>query len=314
MRIVSLLASGTEIVCALGAGASLVGRSHECDNPGWVRTLPLCTRPAFDVAGSSRAIDAEVRRRLKSGEPLYHVDADLIRRLAPDVVITQTHCEVCAVTPADVTRAGGAGVAAHVVALSAGSVAAIDEGIRRVAAALGRPAAGDALIANMRERISAVTAAVRGRPVPTVVLLEWTDPVFLSGNWSPELVESAGGRPLFAEHAPHSATIPWSRIVEADPDVLVVAPCGFDLERTRREVEVLEALPDWFSLSAVKRGRVALADGNTYFNRSGTTIVETVEILADILHGDGSEAGGFGAAWRSYAAEPQQPDVAWVQP
>jgi iron complex transport system substrate-binding protein len=307
MRIVSLLASGTDIVCALGAGASLVGRSHECDNPGWVRRLPVCTRAAFDVAGSSRAIDAEVRRRVKCGEPLYYVDADLIRRLAPDVVITQTHCEVCAVTPEDVTRAGGAGLAAHVVALSAGSVAGIHDGIRCVAAALGRPGAGDALIASMHERISAVTAAVRGRPVPTAVLLEWTDPVFLSGNWTPELVEAAGGRPLFGEHARHSASTPWDRVVEADPDVLIVAPCGFDLERTLREVDVLEALPHWFSLSAVRRGRVALADGNTYFNRSGTTIVETVEILADILHGDGLGAGGFGTAWRSY--EPSLRDV-----
>src|SRR5712691_217304 len=133
MRIVSLLASGTEIVCALGAGEALVGRSHECDNPAWVRTLPACTHPAFDVTGSSRSIDTEVRRRLKAKEPLYVVDADLIHRLEPDVLITQIHCDVCAVTPDDITRAGCAVQATQVLSLSAGSVAGIFEGIRTVA-------------------------------------------------------------------------------------------------------------------------------------------------------------------------------------
>lgn len=305
MRVVSLLASGTEIVCALGAGETLVGRSHECDNPAWVRTLPACTRPAFDITVSSRAIDTEVRRRLKAGEPLYHVDVDLIRRLEPDLLITQVHCEVCAVTPEDVTRAGGSALTDQVVALSAGSVAGIYDGIRSVAHAIGRPAAGDALIADMQGRIDAVTAAVRNRPAPTLVLLEWTDPIFAIGNWGPELVEAAGGRPLLGAKARHSAAIPWERVIEADPDYLIVAPCGFDLERTMQEVPVLEALPGWFQLTAVKRGRVGFADGNKYFNRSGTTIVETVEILAEILHGGRSAPRWRGEAWWNYREIPK---------
>jgi iron complex transport system substrate-binding protein len=302
MRVVSLLASGTEIVCALGASEMLVGRSHECDNPEWVQRLPACTRPAFDITRSSGEIDAEVRRRLKATEPLYYVDADLINRLKPDLLITQIHCDVCAVTPADVERAGYA-VANQVVSLSAGSIAGIYDGIRSVAKALERDEAGEELIIDMQGRIDAVTRDVQGRPTPTVVLLEWTDPIFATGNWGPELVEAAGGRPVLSDKERHSTVIPWERVVEADPDYLVVAPCGFDLDRTIQEVPLLEGQPNWFNLRAVKTGRVALADGNKYFNRSGTTIVETVRILAEMLHGDLLAQHSCGKAWSAYKAE-----------
>jgi iron complex transport system substrate-binding protein len=299
MRVVSLLASGTEIVCALGAGESLVGRSHECDNPAWVRGLPACTRPAFDVSGSSRDIDAEVRRRVRASEPLYDVDADLIGELAPDLLITQVHCDVCAVTPADVNRAGYARRATQVIALGAGTVAGIHDDIRRIARALNLVDAGEALIAQMQRRIAAVTSAVGKQPVPTVLVLEWTDPTFASGNWTPELVTAAGGRAILAESG-HSTAVSWDRVLDADPDCLVIAPCGFDLDRTAREVPVLEALPGWFRLTAVRTGRVALADGNRYFNRSGTTIVETTEMLAEILHGVRPERALEHEAWLRY--------------
>ena len=304
MRVVSLLAGGTEIVCALGAGEMLVGRSHECDNPTRVRGLPACTRPAFDVNRSSREIDAEVRRRIQAKEPLYHVDADLINQLKPDLLITQTHCDVCAVTPDDVERAGCA-VVNQIVSLSAGSVAGIFESVRRIAQALERPLAGDDLIAHMQARIEAVNTKVRARPTPSIVLLEWTDPIFTTGNWGPQLVEAAGGQLLLGEKG-HSTAIPWERVVAAEPEYIVVAPCGFDLERTMRDVPVLEALPHWFDLRAVKNGHVALADGNTYFNRSGTTIVETVEILAEILHGNQVEARWRGEVWHPYVPEPRR--------
>ncbi|MBI2222927.1 MAG: ABC transporter substrate-binding protein [Acidobacteria bacterium] len=297
MRVVSLLASGTEIVCALGAGDALVGRSHECDNPEWVRTLPVCTQPAFDVTRSSREIDADVKRRLRAGEPLYHVDGDLIDRLTPDLLIAQIHCDVCAVTPADVRRSGCSAPATQVVSLSAGRLADIYDGIRSVAHALGREQAGDVLVAGMQRRISAVSESVRGRPRPTVVMVEWTEPVFTSGNWGPELIEAAGGAPLLGEPGVHSTAVAWERVLEADPDYIVVAPCGFGLERTLQEIPTLERLPHWFELRAVKGGRVALADGNRYFNRSGTTIVETVEILAEILHGDRVRRHWRGRAW-----------------
>src|SRR5262249_19731175 len=160
-RVVSLLASGTEITCAVGDGHSLVGRSHECDNPEWVRRLPVCTKPTFDTTGSSRDIDREVRRRFKAGEGLYSIDAELINARRPNLLITQSHCEVCAVTPGDVTRRAGAVVTDQVLALSAGSVAGIYDDVRAVAHALGRGPAGDSLIAEMRRRINVVTTAVR---------------------------------------------------------------------------------------------------------------------------------------------------------
>jgi len=306
MRVVSLLASGTEIACALGAGGELVGRSHECDNPDWVRRLPSCTRPAFDVTMASAEIDAEVRRRVKAGEPLYHVDADLIQRLDPDVLITQVHCDVCAVTPGDIARAGSTARSAQVVALAAGTIAGIYEDVRRVGRTLERESAADDLAADMRRRIEAVTTSVATRPRPSVAVIEWTDPVFTAANWMPELVEAAGGTPLLTRDAEHSTIVPWQRIVDADPDYVIVAPCGFDLDRTIREAAGLAGRPEWSTLSAVRNGRVAFADGNKYFNRSGVTIVETVEILAEILHADCVPARWRGTAWTAYSRRPEQ--------
>jgi iron complex transport system substrate-binding protein len=238
---------------------------------------------------------------LTAHEPLYCVETDLITELRPDLVVAQVHCDVCAVTPEDVARAGCSVAAAHAVSLSAGSVAGIYADIRRVAEALGRSETGEALVADMRRRIDTVAAIVSDRPVPSVVVLEWTDPPFAAGNWTPELVEAAGGRLLIGDPGRHSTTTPWERILQTDPDYLVVAPCGFDLDRTVGEARVLERLPGWFDLRAVRTGQVAFADGNKYFNRSGMTIVETVEILAEILHGDRFARGWYGRTWRSYS-------------
>src|SRR5437868_9183418 len=191
MRVVSLLASGTEIVCALGAGESLVGRSHECDNPAWVKSLPACSEPAFDISVSSREIDAEVTRRIRSGEPLYRIHTDVIRELAPDLVIAQAHCEVCAVTPGDVRRSGCDSPPTQILALSAGSLDGIFESIGQIARALGIENQGCALVRKERERLQAVRNRTTGERRPSVVVLEWTDPIFSMSNWGPELVEIA---------------------------------------------------------------------------------------------------------------------------
>jgi iron complex transport system substrate-binding protein len=298
MRVVSLLASGTEIVCGLDAGDMLVGRSHECDNPPWVKRLPQCTHPAFDVDMSSGDIDREVRRRLASGEPLYHIDAERIDALAPDLLITQTHCDVCAVTPADVRREGCV-VAGRLLALNAGSVVGIYDDVLAVGHAIGREAAAVDLIAAMKRRIDEASDRVRRMRAPSVVVLEWTDPVFAMGNWGPELIIAANARLALGAEQTYSKTMPWQAVVDADPEHLIIAPCGFDLNRTAREAAHLERLPGWSALQAVERGNVALCDGNRYFNRSGVTIVETVEILAEILHGVGEVHRG--TAWLPYA-------------
>jgi iron complex transport system substrate-binding protein len=285
MRIVSLLASGTEIVCALGAGGSLVGRSHECDNPPWVRSLPPCSEPAFDISVSSRAIDTEVNRRIRSGEPLYRLNTELIASLAPDLIIAQEHCEVCAVTPADVERSGCSVPPARMLALTASSIDGIFESIMQVARALGREEQGRSLVCREQERLANVRKMTAGQARPSVVMLEWTDPIFAMGNWAPELVEIANGQPLLGNKGRHSFAIAFDQVIQADPDFLIVAPCGFNFERAWQERRVLQAYPGWNELRAVQEHRVAFADGNLFFNRSGMTISQTAEIIAEILHG-----------------------------
>jgi iron complex transport system substrate-binding protein len=299
MRVLSLLASGTEIVCALGAGDQLVGRSHECDNPAWVRGLPSMSEPAFDVTVSSAAIDAEVRRRMAAHEPLYLLDNPAIAALAPDLVITQAHCEVCAVSPADLERSGClVSGAAQVMALTAGSLAGVFGGMQAVADALGLHGQGSALVAAEQARLEAVRRRCSGRSKPTVVLLEWMAPIFAMANWGPELVEAANGNLLIGNPGEHSAAMDWAGVFAADADVLIIAPCGFTLERTLAERDVLEALPGWAELRAVRAGKVAFADGNLYFNRSGMTVVRTAEILAEMLHGEVFGEPTEGVAWR----------------
>lgn len=295
MRVISLLASGTEIVCALGAGETLVGRSHECDNPAWVSALPSCSEPAFDVSVSSREIDREVNRRIRCGKPLYRVHMDGIRDLAPDLIIAQVHCEVCAVTPRDFDVLDRRDEA-RVVALSASTLDDIFDGVMQVARAMNLADRGRELVKKERARLEAVRRRTTGRPRPSVVVLEWTDPLFVMGNWGPDLVRIANGEPLLGNDRLYSSAIPADRLREADPDFLIVAPCGFDLERSWREQTVLELLPCWHELKAVQEGKVAFADGNRLFNRSGMTVAETAEAIAEILHGPSSES----VYWRWY--------------
>lgn len=300
MRIVSLLASATEIVCALGAGEMLVGRSHECDNPDWVKRLPSCSDPAFDVSVSSGEIDKEVRRRLHSGEPLYHVHGELIRELRADLLITQSHCEVCAVTPGDVERSCGHG--ARQLSLSATSLEEIFQGMLRISQELGLDERGNALVRRERQRLHMVKDKAALFRRPTVVMLEWTDPLFAMGNWGPELVQLANGDLSLGKKGEYSAAIPAEQLRDADPECLIVAPCGFNLERSLREQTVLERYPWWAELQAVRNGNVAFADGNLFFNRSGMTVSQTAEIIAEILHGVSFRERTEGVCWRRIEA------------
>ena len=304
-RIVSMLASGTELVCALGLGEKLVGRSHECDYPTWVKRLPEVSHPTFDIGGSSREIDERVRQRLHAGEPLYEVDERLLTTLAPDVLITQTHCEVCAVSPADFAHAVSAKLRRErVVALSTGTLAAVLQGVQDVASVLGRPAEGMALVESIRTRLSAHELRTRDLRKPRVVCLEWIEPAFAMGNWGPELVELAGGTNLLGTPGAHSTTTPWSAVRAADPDVLVVAPCGFGLERTLREVRLLAEQPGWRELRAVQTDRVFIADGNLYFNRSGPSMFDTPLVLAEMLHPQQFAPRHQGSVWQRWPKNP----------
>jgi len=328
-RIASLLASGTELVCALGLGERLVARSHECDFPAWVTRLPAVSRPTFDIAGSSGEIDARVREQLRAGAPLYEIDETLLASLAPDVIVTQTHCEVCAVSPGDIPtwdpqrvpdppRWGSGGEAAcaptrshgapaklerrQVVALDTGTVDGILDGFQNVAGVLGAGDAGLALVAGIRARLAALaerTRALTG-PRPAVACLEWIEPLFAMGNWGPELIALAGGTCALGVAGAHSTTLAWQALRAADPDVIVVAPCGFGVERTLAEMPTLAALPGWGELAAVRAGRVFVADGNLYFNRSGPLLFDTPEILAEILHPAAFPPAHEGAVWRRW--------------
>ncbi len=261
-RIVSMLASGTELLCALGLGHKLVGRSHECDHPPWVRSLPEVSRPTFAIDGTSREIDELVRARLHAGEPLYAVDEALLLELAPDLLVTQTHCEVCAVSPADLVHHLPATLTRRpVVALSGGTLAAILEGFLEVAQAVGRPERGALLVNELRAHVDSVRQRVAGLPRPKVVCLEWIEPPFTMGNWGPELVEIAGGESLLGTPGAHSTTTPWQAVLDADPDVLIITPCGFNLARAEQEMHLIASQPGYDQLAAARAGQVFVADG-----------------------------------------------------
>lgn len=300
LRIVSLIASATEIVCALGYRAQLVGRSHECDFPASVSELPVCTEPKLRVDVPSREIDEQVKRILTEALSVYRVDAEQLRALRPDVVVTQSHCEVCAVSLRDVERAlcDWTQSRPQIVSLEPDSLADVWRDIRRVANAFGAPARGEELIAQLQRRMSAVqAAAAKLAERPTVACIEWIDPLMAAGNWMPELVEMAGGVNLFGTAGKHSPWMTWEELRAKDPDVIVVLPCGFDIARSRQEMPALSERPDWRELRAVRNGRVYVADGNQYFNRPGPRLAESLEILAEILHPTAFSFGHKGAGW-----------------
>lgn len=296
-RIVSLLASATELVVALGLGDRLVGRSHECDHPAWVKALPVLSKPTFDITGSSAEIDARVREKVSAGQPLYEIDEAALAALAPDFVLTQTHCEVCAVSPANLEGGACRLDRRQVVALTSGTIDGILDGFTRVAGVLGAADTGKALTASLRRQLAEIAARTAPLPRPRVACLEWIDPVFAMGNWGPEIVAAAGGDCVLGVAGAHSAALPFDALVAADPDVVVIAPCGFDLPRTLAELPGLTRREAWRSLRAVRDGRAYAADGNLYFNRSSPTLFETPALLAEMLHPDHFPPRRRGSMW-----------------
>lgn len=302
-RVVSLLASSTEIVCALGRRADLVGRSHECDFPESIRSLPICTRPRFPVEGTSAEIDERVKALLADGEPIYEVDAELMRQLRPDVILTQSHCVVCAVSDEDVARAliPGLEPKPRVVSLAPNQLSDLWASIAEVAEAIGAAERGKVLIGELRHRMAALADEAHGLPTrPSVACLEWLEPLMAAGNWVPELVEMAGGVNLFGVAGKHSPWLSWDELVEADPEIIIALPCGFDLARTRVEVPAFTRHPRFVNLRAARSGKIFLADGNQFFNRPGPRLVESQEILAEILHPERFEFGHEGLGWQRY--------------
>lgn len=287
MRIASLLASGTEIVAALGAEKDLVGISHECDYPESITHLPRLTKAKVNYLAPSDLIHLEVQTLMLTALSLYDVLAEQLEALKPDVIITQEQCKVCAVSLDDVRRTMAKLLQQQVeiVSLNPTSLSEIFEDIRRVANAINRAEQGEALVASLKARIATIGAECKDLPEkPRTLFIEWLDPIFTGGNWMPELIDIAGGISLLSEAGGRSAIYPIQEVLRVQPDVIVIAPCGFKLEQTRRDLHLLTSKPEWKALQAVTNGRVFLADGNAFFNRSGPRIVESLEMLAAMMH------------------------------
>lgn len=281
MRVVTLLPAATEIVAGVGAGAELVGVSHECDHPPGIEHLPRLTATPLDVSASGATIDAEVRRLRETGKPVIAVDAAALRRLAPDLIVTQSLCEVCAVSDGEVHRLGAAlPNPPRIIALGAGTLAGIEEDIRAVGRALGREPGAEALIAEMRDRLARLRGRERARPA-RVLCIEWLEPLYLAGHWVPELVAAAGGVDVGAAPGSHSRLCTWGQARDLAPDLIAVMLCGFGVERAVRELAALRT-PDAHRTLAT--APVWVLDGNAYTSRSGPRVVEGAERLHAALH------------------------------
>jgi iron complex transport system substrate-binding protein len=286
VRTVSMLPAATEIVGALGLTDQLVAVSHECDFPAEANARPRVTHCAIYGKGlPSDEIDRWVSERLRAGDSLYTLDEPLLRDLAPDLILTQKLCDVCAPAYGSVAALAAALPSRpRVLNLEPKSLADVFDNVRAVAAAMGHPARAAAVVAGLEGRVAEVVRRVEGRPRPAVFVMEWADPIFNAGHWTPELVRLAGGTPVLAAEGEDSVRVPWEELRAADPGVLVIACCGHTAERTRRDLPLLERLPGWAGLRAVRDRRVYLADGSAYFSRPGPRVVDTLEILAAVTH------------------------------
>lgn len=299
-RVVSLLPSATETVAGLGHGGELVGRSHECDFPPSVAALPVVSRPRREPVGESAAIHRGVVDLLAQVLSIYEVDAAALRAADPDLIITQDLCRVCAVDRDEVVDAARDHLGRDVEVLASSPLTLDDvcADVARIAEAVGDPHAGVRLLARMRAGFDEVAASVAGRRRPRLALLEWADPLIAGGHWAPELVEAGGAEPLLGARGGRSVIVEPRELQEADPEVILLAPCGYDLARATDDAAALAVVDGWSELSAVRHGRVAVADGSAYFNRPGPRLVTSAAIVAAVAHGVGPAVPLEGEAWR----------------
>ena len=303
-RIVSLIASATEIVCALGFEDQLVARSHECDYPPSVKDLPQVTSPKFNVEGSSAEIDQRVKSIVQDALSVYRVDAGRLEELKPTHIITQSQCEVCAVSLKDVEQAVCELTSSRprIVSLEPNSLEDVWADISRVGEALAASPQAEELVDALRGRMDDIVQRTHWLDRnPTVAYVEWIEPLMAGGNWMPELVSMAGGLNLFGEAGKHSPWMTWAELATKDPDIIFVSPCGFDIPRTLEEINLLSDKHDWKTLKAARDGRVFVADGNQYFNRPGPRLAESLEILAEVIHPNVFHFGHEGTGWMKYS-------------
>lgn len=300
-RIASLLPAATEIVCALGFADRLVARSHECDYPASAQDAPVVTRPRIDPDASSRQIDEAVKQAAGDSSALFEIDAPKLRSLKPDVIITQAHCEVCAVSEKDLSALmeDWDEPRPEIVSLAPVRFPQLWEDIQAVAEAIGaRSQCGELLRELKLKCVEVIERAAVATRKPRVLCLEWLDPLMAGGNWIPDMVGMAGGENLLSESGKHSGWISLDEIAAADPQVIVLMPCGFDLSRTLAEVPTLEKMPGWNRLKAVKKKRVYATDGSAFFNRPGPRLVDSLQILGEIFYPGMIEYGHENTHWR----------------
>ena len=306
MRIASLLASATEILYGLGLGEHVVAISHECDYPLEALTKPRITRSNIDAAASSTAIDEQVRTDMSAGLPLYELDLDQLAELSPDLIVTQAQCDVCAIRYEDVVAAVKKNPSlnrAQIVALNPRRLTDIFDDIRRVGQASGAQTEADQWIKSLTDRVESighVTKTISPSQRPRTLCVEWAEPLMAAANWTPELIDLAGGQCELTRAGEHSTITKWEVVTAFDPEVIVVMPCGFDRGRSISEGALLTKQAAWNNLSAVRNSRVFAVDGNAYFNRSGPRIVDSLEILAGLIQADhfNEMANRYRATWQ----------------
>jgi len=292
-RIVSFLPSATEIACALGLADSLVGITHECDYPPEIRSKPVVVRNVLPIEQMSQSeIDRAVAERMHEGLSLYQIDEELLRTLAPDLILTQNLCQVCAPSGNEVSQViKTLGRTPEILWLTPQSLSEIFDNVRDLGAATERTAEAEQLVANCEARLSQLSVRLeRATGRPRVFCMEWLDPVFASGHWVPELVKLAGGVDVLGSERGESVRVTWEQVVATAPDVVVIMPCGFNLEQTMKQIwsvfgfQRSECARQFFELPAVQNGRVYAVDANSFFARPGPRVVEGAELLARLIH------------------------------
>ncbi len=305
VRIVSLLPSLTELICALGHRDKIVGVTHECDYPPGVESLPHLTKSRIPTKATSAEIDKSVAEQ---GGSLYELDGDLLATLKPDLILTQSQCDVCAVNEGAVRScASNLPGSPKVESVNPTDWKGVAEMFAMVGELLGDKEAGERLAKGVNEAAEAVRKAREGRPTVAVALLEWFDPPFVAGHWIPELIAMAGGKDVLGRSGAESKRATWEEVAEADPDVILLSPCGFSLERSETELPALQARPEWANLRAVREGRAYLIDGNSYFSRPGPRLRESLLIAACAIDPEGCGALAPQEGWRKIGPDRESP-------
>ena len=294
MRILSLLPAATEIVSALGYGSKLVGRSHECDFPVDVQSLPVCTKPDEQLKHSStQHIDRDIKRLISDGLSIYQVDYEMLQSLKPDIIITQDHCEVCAVEFSQIEQAVAEALDYQpvVLSLSPQNLDDVRESFVEIASTVGDTIGGMNLSARFTKKMKSITNKCNSTTASNEVFcVEWMDPLLATGNWLPELVGAVNAEPMFGTTGKHAKPIAWPDVLAANPAKMIIMPCGFTIDQTLADIDIMTGKDGWATLDAVKNRQVFIADGHHYFNRPGPRLLDSTKILAEILYPDDFKA------------------------